>query len=183
MEDIDEKVTALKKEIGARVRELRKRAGFSNADSAAADLGVSATTLYELERGENWLSPELAVRMWEKWRADIFSRGKPDTPTTEALLEKLGEQQQRIRELEKQLEAVKKPAEQPAKPSLAAVEPSPVSPEEQRLLDAWRRMDEPQRSLILDDIRDFQIIDDERADPFSAAKAFESPVAKKPGSR
>lgn len=92
VEDIEKKAELLKKEVGKRVREARKSAGFSNADSAAADLEVSATTLYELERGENWLSPEVAVRIHERWGIPptrLFGEPSQSLPNPQQALEVL----------------------------------------------------------------------------------------------
>jgi transcriptional regulator with XRE-family HTH domain len=55
-----ETLESLKKQVGARIRELRKAAGYKSVDEVAAKVGVSNTTIYELERGENWISPDMA---------------------------------------------------------------------------------------------------------------------------
>lgn len=68
MDKIKENVSNLKIQIGKRARELRKRAGFSSADSAAEAMEVSNTAVYELERGDNWVSPEMIVLMQKHYQ-------------------------------------------------------------------------------------------------------------------
>jgi transcriptional regulator with XRE-family HTH domain len=71
-------VESIKKTVGHRCRELRKRAGFVSAESAAEALAVSPTTVYELERGDNWISPEMLTKMASAYRADpatFFTNG------------------------------------------------------------------------------------------------------------
>jgi transcriptional regulator with XRE-family HTH domain len=55
-----EELENIKKALGARVRELRKMSGYRSVEDLADRVGVSTTTIYELERGENWISPEMA---------------------------------------------------------------------------------------------------------------------------
>ena len=48
----------MSKEVGARIRETRQKAGLSQAALAAKTEGVSASVLSKAERGEKELSPE-----------------------------------------------------------------------------------------------------------------------------
>lgn len=54
-----EALKSIKKALGKRVRELRKAAGYKSVGDLAEEVGVSPTSIYELERGENWVSPEM----------------------------------------------------------------------------------------------------------------------------
>ena len=47
----------LKKTLGRRVRQIRKEAGLS-AEELAESVSVHPNSIYTLERGENWISPE-----------------------------------------------------------------------------------------------------------------------------
>jgi transcriptional regulator with XRE-family HTH domain len=58
-------VEEIKKKVGERVRDARRQKGIRSADRLAEILGVSPTTMYELERGENWLSAEMLMRLSE----------------------------------------------------------------------------------------------------------------------
>lgn len=53
----------IKKKVGRRIRDLRLRAGIKSADGLAERMEVSATSIYELERGENWVSPEMLQKL------------------------------------------------------------------------------------------------------------------------
>lgn len=57
-----EVLETIKKQIGARFRLLRLKAGYKSADAFAQRMEVSANTVYELERGENWISPDILER-------------------------------------------------------------------------------------------------------------------------
>lgn len=59
----------LKKVVGSKAKELRKRAGFKNAEDAAAQVGFSSNSIYELERGENWISQEMLTRLSVTYQA------------------------------------------------------------------------------------------------------------------
>ena len=48
----------MSKEVGARIRETRQKAGLSQAALAAKTEGISASVLSKAERGEKELSPE-----------------------------------------------------------------------------------------------------------------------------
>lgn len=52
----------IKKTLGLRLRELRKRAGHKAVETLSERMGVHPSTVYEIERGENWLSPEMAEK-------------------------------------------------------------------------------------------------------------------------
>lgn len=82
---------SLKKEVGKRFRTLRKRAGFVSAESAAEALRVSSTTVYELERGDNWLSPEMLANAAKTfnvpWAAFFESGPLPVRPAKLELFE------------------------------------------------------------------------------------------------
>lgn len=56
-------VNTLKKLVGQRVRELRKKAGFTSAEALAEAIGMHAISIYELERGDNWISPEMMEKL------------------------------------------------------------------------------------------------------------------------
>lgn len=57
MENIDQQPIKLR--VGKRLRDLRKRAGFSSAGALAAHIGVQTNTVGDIERGDNWISPEM----------------------------------------------------------------------------------------------------------------------------
>ena len=67
-----EQVESLKKKLGEHLREMRKAAGFRAVEPAAEVLKISHTSLYELERGENWLSPMVALRMAHAYKVDLW---------------------------------------------------------------------------------------------------------------
>lgn len=72
-----------KKEVGRRARDAREQAGFSSADSAAKAMGVSATAVYELERGHSWISAEmiyLAAKYYRVTPASLMPDGQEPTP-------------------------------------------------------------------------------------------------------
>jgi transcriptional regulator with XRE-family HTH domain len=58
-----EQIEALKKGVGVTAERLRIRAGFDSVPKAAAAMGVQKTTLYDLEKGDNFLSPEMAIKL------------------------------------------------------------------------------------------------------------------------
>jgi transcriptional regulator with XRE-family HTH domain len=67
-----EQIDQLKKAVGLRARDLRKKAGFSSVEKACKPLGpldLSPTGLYELERGDNFLSPEMVIRLCAAYKA------------------------------------------------------------------------------------------------------------------
>jgi transcriptional regulator with XRE-family HTH domain len=55
-------VETIRKQVGTRLRELRKRAGFRAVEPFAELLKVHPNTVYDLERGTHWLSPEMAEK-------------------------------------------------------------------------------------------------------------------------
>lgn len=96
MEIDKEQVSELKKLVGIRLREYRKRAGFKSVEQAAEAMGVHATSVYEVERGENWLSPEMGLRMMAIYHLPnlSFVFGDPATnlrPTPQEAIAVLGE--------------------------------------------------------------------------------------------
>lgn len=89
MRDFKEASIIIKKRVGERFRELRERAGFGSARAAADALGVSANTVGELERGENWLSPEIAARAVVAFNVPfsaLFGDQRPLPPTPQEAL-------------------------------------------------------------------------------------------------
>lgn len=60
----------LKKIVGSKAKQLRKMAGFKNAEAAADAVGFSSNSIYELERGENWISQEMLIRLCSVYRAN-----------------------------------------------------------------------------------------------------------------
>lgn len=77
-------VYKIKKAVGIRARELRLMAALKNAESAAAKIGVSANSVYEVERGENWLSPEMLLKMSAAYGAcpaSFFPGGEAESIT------------------------------------------------------------------------------------------------------
>ncbi len=55
----------LKKRVGHALRVARENAGYGNRDTFADAIGVHKNTLGEVERGDNWLSADLAARIGE----------------------------------------------------------------------------------------------------------------------
>ncbi len=53
----------LKKLVGIHIRELRKKHGFRTVEAFAEALQVHPNSVGELERGANWLSPEMLEKM------------------------------------------------------------------------------------------------------------------------
>lgn len=47
------------------MRKLRKMRGYRSADDLAERMKTSATSVYELERGENWISPDMLEKLCE----------------------------------------------------------------------------------------------------------------------
>ena len=89
MRDFKEASIIIKKKIGERFRQIRERAGHSSARSAADALGVSANTVGELERGENWLSPEIIARAIVAFNVPMtafFGDQEPISPTPQEAL-------------------------------------------------------------------------------------------------
>lgn len=60
----------LKKSVGIRAQSIRERHGFKNREQLAEILGVHNNTVGFLERGETWLSPEMAVLYRDKLGID-----------------------------------------------------------------------------------------------------------------
>jgi transcriptional regulator with XRE-family HTH domain len=80
----------LREKFGERLRELRKRAGFS-AESLAEAAGAHPNTVYVIERGEQWIGAELLetfARLIKVEPAALFSEQplKPLEPTPEEAL-------------------------------------------------------------------------------------------------
>jgi plasmid maintenance system antidote protein VapI len=65
-----EEISAFKKRVGDRLRSLRISAGFGSAGEAAEAIGVHPNSIYELERGENFLSPEMVVRLSAAYKVE-----------------------------------------------------------------------------------------------------------------
>lgn len=82
-----------KQKVGKRVRELRKARGFRSAEDLAAALDMHATSVYELERGDNWISPEMLEKLATTLKAPpsaFFEAGAPaSTETRESILGKI----------------------------------------------------------------------------------------------
>jgi transcriptional regulator with XRE-family HTH domain len=94
---------SIKKAVGERVREARKKAGFTSADALAERMKISATSVYEIERGENWISPEMLKNLCLALKVEpwvFFSDAPPASPTLESLTAIIAAQEKRIQELE-----------------------------------------------------------------------------------
>jgi transcriptional regulator with XRE-family HTH domain len=115
-------VIALKKAVGENVASARKRAGFSNPDAPAKAIGVTKGALYELEAGDNWLSPEMAVRLSELY-------GVPPASFLPGFGEKIAPTE--IEALAVITKALKAP------PKLEAVPHEPLTAEQVELLRAF----------------------------------------------
>lgn len=53
----------MKKMVGEHIREIRKSLGYKTIDAWAEALQVHPNTVGEVERGANWVSPELLEKM------------------------------------------------------------------------------------------------------------------------
>lgn len=85
-------VETIKKLVGNRFRSLRKRAGFVSAEAAAEALGVHPNSVYELERGDNWISPEMlnkAIDVFQVPAPHFFGDQEPIRPTPSEALDVL----------------------------------------------------------------------------------------------
>lgn len=91
VDNLKEKAEALKRAVGVRARMLRVRAGFSSIESAAEAMGVHPNSVGDVERGANFISPEMAVRMIETYRlgggAPLFGDATVLAPTPHEALE------------------------------------------------------------------------------------------------
>jgi transcriptional regulator with XRE-family HTH domain len=65
-----DEVEKIKRDVGLRAQAIRKRMGFENRESFAEVLGVHNNTVGFLERGETWLSPEMAILYRDKLGID-----------------------------------------------------------------------------------------------------------------
>jgi transcriptional regulator with XRE-family HTH domain len=77
----------IKYSFGTRLRSIRKRMGLS-ADELAGILGVHRNTIYQLERGQQWIGADLLERIQAVLRLDIsrlFSDKPPEATPEEAL--------------------------------------------------------------------------------------------------
>lgn len=63
MDITKEQIEALKKATGSRAKKLREAAGFAKVPSAAKELGVHNPTLYDIEDGTNFVSPEMLIKL------------------------------------------------------------------------------------------------------------------------
>lgn len=52
-----------KQRVGRRVREIRKKAGYRSAEALAEALEVHPNSVYDLERGDSWISPEMLEKL------------------------------------------------------------------------------------------------------------------------
>lgn len=52
-----------KAESGRRIRLARKAAGYRSAEDLARDVGTSGSAIFMYERGERYVSPDVAVRI------------------------------------------------------------------------------------------------------------------------
>ena len=93
---------SIKKKVGERVRDLRKAAGFRSAESLAEALKMSATSVYELERGSNWISPEMLQGLCAVFNvpASAFFTDQSYVPPKPTLQEALAIIQEAASELE-----------------------------------------------------------------------------------
>lgn len=77
-------VETIKQKLGAHLKALRKKHGFNAAEDLAEEFGVTAKSVYEIERGENWLSADMAERYIKVLGVplpELF--GDPQPPTLE----------------------------------------------------------------------------------------------------
>lgn len=51
------------RQFGERLKALRKEAGYKSAESLSEALGVHPNTVYCIERGEQWIGPELLLKV------------------------------------------------------------------------------------------------------------------------
>lgn len=73
-----------KKEIGTRLRELRKRAGYRSAKAFAEVVGFSTTGYAEYEQGRRGLSYENAWKIADALNISLDELGGRDWPPSEA---------------------------------------------------------------------------------------------------
>lgn len=55
-----------KAESGRRIRLARKSAGYKSAEDLAREVGTSGSAMFMYERGERYISPEIAVKIAQK---------------------------------------------------------------------------------------------------------------------
>lgn len=127
------KVDTLKKIVGGHIRQLRKEHGFRTVEAFAEALGVHPNSVGELERGANWLSPEMLEKMVICLNIPMAAflpgaeRISKPSPTTEALLEKLADQQLEIRELKARIATLEQQLAQAKEGQPKADESMPVA--------------------------------------------------------
>jgi transcriptional regulator with XRE-family HTH domain len=74
-------VDNIKKTVGSLVRDHRRRAGYNSVEALAEVLGVHPNTVGELERGTNWISPELLPKLADVLKvspAEFFPGAQPE---------------------------------------------------------------------------------------------------------
>lgn len=141
----------MKQFVGKRVRELRKRAGFKTIESLAEAMQVHPNSVGEIERGANWISPEMLPRLSRVLgvRAGAFfeSDSPEKNPTVEALLEIVQSQERRIVALESRSE---------------------LSPRVREVIAILREVDQSQASMLIEQMRAsvalYSAIQEEKAD-------------------
>lgn len=98
----------LKDIVGAHIRELRKKAGYRTLEAFAEALDVHPNSVGELERGANWISPEMLHKMIKLFNlppaaffpgGERLAKGAP-LQALDGIREALIDQERRIRELE-----------------------------------------------------------------------------------
>jgi transcriptional regulator with XRE-family HTH domain len=79
----------LRKQLVGECGSCVKNAGFSSAEAFAERLGVHPNTVSELERGDNWLSPEMLEKMSDalKIGPERFFTDSTPKPTLQEALE------------------------------------------------------------------------------------------------
>lgn len=116
VDNLKEKSETLKRAVGARIRMLRVRAGFSSIEAAAEAMGVHPNSVGDVERGANFISPEMTVRMIETYRlgdgAPLLGGSTALTPTWREALDVIA------RELDQ------RPARDPLAERIAKLAPS-----------------------------------------------------------
>jgi len=94
----------VKVKLGARIKEFRDRAGMT-AETMADLIKVHPNTIYSIERGKNWVSPEMLDKICHILRvtpdvlfADLPARVEPNLDEAFALIfDKLGFQRPTLR--------------------------------------------------------------------------------------
>lgn len=87
-----------KQSFGRRLRQARKKAGYS-AERLAEKVDVQPNTIYSLERAESWIGADLLDRLGKALNVEhwvFFSDIPPHSHTLDSLLDIIRAQEQRI---------------------------------------------------------------------------------------